>query len=303
MFKELIKEICNELDIKYTILSKDWVIKLEKDNISKYIVGNKFDLNGHGIGKIMDDKYAFYDVVNNLSIPICTHHIFYASDNNNEYAIGCNKYEEVLEYFYKYQNNIVLKPNRGSKGGNVYHITNEKDISKILDILFKNNYSISLCPYYEIKNEYRIIVLNNQVKLIFKKIKPVVYGNGINTVKELFMKLNPYYFNDIELPNTLIDKDKEYIYDWKFNLSKGGIASFDIDLLLKDKLSKLALDVSNKVGITFASIDIIELYDGSLKVLEANSGVTINKCTNFLPNGYQIAKDIYKEAIIYMFEK
>ena len=42
--------------------------------------------HGHGIGRIMDDKYAFYDVVNNLSIPICTHHIFYDSDNNNDYA-------------------------------------------------------------------------------------------------------------------------------------------------------------------------------------------------------------------------
>ena len=303
MFINMIKEICHELNIKYTIFSKDWIIKLEKDNISKYIAGNKFDLNGHGIGKILDDKYAFYEIVNSLSIPICLHHIFYAPDNNSEYTIGCNKYEEILKYFYKYQNNIVLKPNCGSKGGNVFHITKEEDLPKTLNILFKNNYSISLCPYYEIKNEYRIIILDNKVKLIFKKIQPIVYGNSINTIKELFMKLNPSYFNNIELPNTILDKDKEYIYDWKFNLSKGGTASFDIDISLKNKLSKLAIDVSNRVGITFASIDIIELVDGQLKVLEANSGVTLDKCLNFLSNGYQIAKDIYKEAIIYMFEK
>ena len=29
-FKELIKEICNENNIKYKFLSKDWVIMLEK---------------------------------------------------------------------------------------------------------------------------------------------------------------------------------------------------------------------------------------------------------------------------------
>ena len=69
----------------------------------------------------------------------------------------------------------------------------------------------------------------------------------------------------------------------------------------KEKICQLALEVSKKVGITFASIDIIETTDNKLLVLEANSGVTINKAINFIPNGYNVAKNIYKEAIIKMF--
>ncbi len=30
-FPRIIKEICNELDINYEFLSKDWIIKLSKD--------------------------------------------------------------------------------------------------------------------------------------------------------------------------------------------------------------------------------------------------------------------------------
>ena len=45
MFHELIEEISKELNVKYTYLSKDWIIRLVKDNIVKYLAGNKFDLN------------------------------------------------------------------------------------------------------------------------------------------------------------------------------------------------------------------------------------------------------------------
>ena len=63
----------------------------------------------------------------------------------------------------------------------------------------------------------------------------------------------------------------------------------------------IEIDTIQKLGITFASVDIVELYNNELLVLEANSGVTIEKAINFIPNGYNIAKEIYKEAIIKMF--
>ena len=62
-FNKMIKEICDKNNIKCTFLSKNWVIKLEKDDMTRYITGNKFDLNGHALGNIMDDKYAFYEVM------------------------------------------------------------------------------------------------------------------------------------------------------------------------------------------------------------------------------------------------
>ena len=301
MFHKLVEEISKELNIKCTYLSKDWLIKLEKDNQTKYIAGNKFDLNGHAIGLIMDDKYAFYDTLNNLKIPVCKHHIFYRPDNNYPYAKNCNSYEEIYKCFDKYHNDIVLKVNNGSLGTDVYHIKDKNNLTKTLDKLFQENYSLSICPYYDIKNEYRVIVLDNKVKLVYKKIKPIIIGDGIRTIQELLIDFNPYYFKDKNLSNKVLKKDEVYTYDWRFNLSKGAICTDNIDESLKNKLRKLALTVTKKVGITFASIDIIELKNNEFLVLEANSGVTILKATHFLKNGYEIAKEIYKEAIIKLF--
>ena len=48
-------------------------------------------------------------------------------------------------------------------------------------------------------------------------------------------------------------------------------------------------------------IKVVELYDSSILVMEANSGVTINKACNFIDDGYDIAYKIYEQAIQKMF--
>lgn len=80
-FHELIKEICAENKIKCSILSKDWVVMLEKANQTRFISGYKFDLNRHGIGNVFDDKFATYEVLKNKNIPIIEHKIVFATSN------------------------------------------------------------------------------------------------------------------------------------------------------------------------------------------------------------------------------
>ena len=62
------------MKIKYKLLSKDWIIMLEKDGKTRYICGYKFDLNGHGIGLITDDKFALYEVLKAKGIPVNVGH-------------------------------------------------------------------------------------------------------------------------------------------------------------------------------------------------------------------------------------
>ena len=57
----IVKEICDELNIKMTITSKDWMTILEKDNQKRFLLGTKFDLNSYALGSIFDDKYATYE--------------------------------------------------------------------------------------------------------------------------------------------------------------------------------------------------------------------------------------------------
>ena len=304
-FKEIIKEICTEDNIKYKFLSKDWVIMLEKDGKTRFISGYKFDLNSHGIGLIADDKYALYEVLKSKNIPVIEHKIVYNKMNNLDYAIGCNTYEYVKEYFEKNNNNIVIKPNDGTCGKNVFNVTDVNEIDIVLDKIFLKNYSISMCPFYKIKHEYRAIMLDGENKLLYTKYLPIVTGYGNKTIRQLLLDFNYDYFID-KLEDSKYDKvlpkNKTFEYNWKFNLSQGSIAKKLNDKLLQDRLIKIAKQVCKEINLKFGSIDIIETTNNELLVLEVNSGVMLENYIRLNPNEYIYAKDIYRNAIKNLFK-
>lgn len=303
-FKNIIQEICNEENIKYKFLSKDWVIMLEKDGKTRFISGYKFDLNSHGIGSIADDKFALYDVLREKKIPVIEHKIVYNKNNNLDYAIDCNTYEYVKDYFIRNNNHIVIKPNNGTCGHDVFEVTDINKIDDILDKIFTSNYSISICPYYNIKHEYRAIMLDGENKLLYAKYLPIVIGDGKKTIRQLLIEFNHDYFIDKlqdSKYNNVLDNNEKFQYNWKFNLSQGSIAKKVDDKILEDKLVKLAKRVCKEINLRFGSVDIIQTTENELLILEVNSGVMLENYIRFDTNGYMVAKNIYKDAIKNLF--
>ena len=301
-FKQLMEEICQELDIKLEIISNGWIFVLEKDGVTRFTTGTCFDNNTHAIGNFFDDKYGTYALLKNMDIPVIEHQIAYNSDNNNDYAIGCNTRKYVYDFFDNNQNNIVLKANRGFGGKEVYHITKKEDIDKALDSLFQKSYSISMCPFYYIKNEYRLFVLDGNVELVYKKIKPVVVGDGHSTILELLKKLNNHFFtDDMNNLDVVLKNGENFEYNWQFNLSGGAVMSLDIEKKKKAKLLDLAKMITDKIDIGFATIDVVELETDDFLVMEINSGVGMAHFRQLAQNGREISKELYKKAIKKMF--
>lgn len=306
--QRIIKQIALENNLSYEVLSCDLIIKLTKDNKIRYINGYKFGLNSHSLGLILDDKYATYELLNSLNIKVCKHHILFRPTNHNSYAKNYNSFDYCYDLFLKYNKNVILKVNNGTCGDGVYHITTKKELKKIYNHLLKYNFSISLCPYYDIKNEYRVILLNNEIKIMYGKINPVVIGNGKDKLIDLLKDFNINYFGyktnlkkNINY-NKVLKKDEKFIYDFKYNLSKGSIITEDIDKETKSIISKMAKDVSKKINLGFGSIDIIKTNDDKYYVLEINSGVMIENYIKLTSDGFKKAKKVYEEAVLEMFK-
>ncbi|MCI5734239.1 MAG: hypothetical protein MR297_03580 [Tenericutes bacterium] len=306
--QRIIKQIALENDLSYEVLSCDLIIKLTKGNKIRYINGYKFGLNSHSLGLILDDKYATYELLNSLGISVCKHHILFRPTNHNSYAKNYNSFDYCYDLFLKYNKNVILKVNNGTCGDGVYHITTKKELKKIYNHLLKYNFSISLCPYYDIKNEYRVILLNNEIKIMYGKINPVVIGNGKDKLIDLLKDFNINYFGyktnlkkNINY-NKVLKKDEKFIYDFKYNLSKGSIITEDIDKETKSIISKMAKDVSKKINLGFGSIDIIKTNDDKYYVLEINSGVMIENYIKLTSDGFKKAKKVYEEAVLEMFK-
>ena len=306
--QRIIKQIALENDLSYEVLSCDLVIKLTKGNKIRYINGYKFGLNSHSLGLILDDKYATYELLNSLGISVCKHHILFRPTNHNSYAKNYNSFDYCYDLFLKYNKNVILKVNNGTCGDGVYHITTKKELKKVYNHLLKYNFSISLCPYYDIKNEYRVILLNNEIKIMYGKINPVVIGNGKDKLIDLLKDFNINYFGykanlkkNINY-NKVLKKDEKFIYDFKYNLSKGSIITEDIDKETKSIISKMAKDVSKKINLGVGSIDIIKTNDDKYYVLEINSGVMIENYIKLTSDGLKKAKKVYEEAVLEMFK-
>ena len=293
-FTDLIKKIGEELDIKVTLLSDNWTKVLEKDNKIHYITGYQFDLNSHAIGNIMDDKGLLYDLLKYKKIPVIEQYVIF---NNYDK-------QDILNYFNNHHKEIVVKGNVSNAGKEVFKVSDEKELFEVIDRLLLKQFSISLCPYYHIKNEYRIVVLNNEVRLVFGKIKPYIIGDGKKSVIELAREYNDYYKSHedkIDNPNYIPKSGEKIELSFKFNLSSGGKTFTDIPSDLLERLSNLALMTTKKLNISFASVDIIDV-NNELMILEINSGVTLNNYILQNKNGYDKAYIIYKDAIKLMFK-
>lgn len=292
-FHRIVEEICEEERIKFKLLSKGWIYLLEKNNRVGYIAGYKFDLNGHGLGNVLDDKYAFYEVLIEKNYPTILHHIIFRNYQR----------EELENIFELYNQNVVVKSNTGTCGNEVFHLQDLQQLYEITNHLLQKHFSVSICPFYSIKTEYRIIILDNKVKVLYGKKRPIVVGDGVSTIKELLIQFNTRYFKDKNLDSffdRILPRGEMFEYGWKFNLSQGAVPYRLTDKLLKQKLSEIAVSVGKNLGLSFCSIDIVETEDNELLIMEANSGVMMASFIELYPNGYKIAKEIYRDAIMKM---
>lgn len=299
----IIKKICEDKNIEYKSLSKGWITMLTRDGKTRFLSGFKFDLQTHALGIILDDKYATYEVLDSLDIPIIKHNILYSKNNSNVYAKDSNTIEYFIKLFNEYNNDIVLKINNGTCGIGVYHITDIEELKNKFNSISNPNVSFSICPFYNIKSEYRTIVIKDE-ELIYKKKRPIVYGNNKSTIKELLIEFNKEYFKDYDGDNKdiVLKEGESFEYSWKFNLSGGAISTLDVSEEEKNNVLAIVNKIKNNLNLNFCSIDIIETYNNEYYIMEINSGVMMENFITQHEEGYDIAYNIYSKAIEELFK-
>jgi glutathione synthase/RimK-type ligase-like ATP-grasp enzyme len=300
---QIIKELATELDLEVHFLCYNWLVRIQKNEVVKHIMGYDWELNSSTAQLIAKDKSACYETLLAQHIPAVEHQLFLSPQFQN-YIGEKGSWKQILNYTEQHQYKVVCKSNIGTGGNEVYKINNQLQLETVVHELFSKYRGICLCPFYDITAEYRVILLKGEVQLIYAKERPSIIGNGINTLVELINeKYGQLSFEDVELQkiNTLkIPPNGEKIeLGWKHNLAKGAKPSIIQEGKLKDSLSALANQTANSINIQFASIDIIACKD-ELLVMEINSGVMMENFAQESKEHYQIAKEIYKNALVAM---
>lgn len=303
---KIVKEVCSDNNIEINLLSQDWIIELKKDRECRYIFGYNFEINSSTAQMIAQDKCAAFAVLNKKNIPVVEHFLF-MSPTIHKYFDGKGNWSKIVSFFNE-NNKIVCKPTKGTGGNNVFVIDNLIDLEIIVHRLLSQNRSISLSPFYQIDNEYRIIVLDNEPLVIYSKSIPFIIGDGISTTYDLICaKFKEEEVNSLLTKSTNINlqrvlkKDEKFDFHWKHNLGIIAKPHLIEDNLLREKLSKIAIAACNAINIRFASVDIVSV-EGKLMVLEINSGVMGESFSRSSEKAYNLTKKIYQKAIFRMFE-
>lgn len=301
-FFRIINELCEEMGIEISEYSFGLIKQLKKNGRIRNLVRYKLDLNSGTSCDIANDKYATYEILKSNNVPIIEHTMIFNPKTRKDYVTALDL-QIAKALFNKYNRKMVIKANNSYQGKEVFLIKEEDMVEKtILDIFNRNNDSLSLCPFENLKNEYRVIVLDNECLFSYKKDKPIVIGDGNKSIADFLIDLK------IEKPDSNLDLDyipkngEEVELNWKFNLSGGAKPKEITDKILKCEIEKIAILAAKAINIRFASIDIVENTNNELKVMEINATVCMNKFSENYENGYGISKELYRKALIKCFE-
>lgn len=306
-FAKLIMEICSEEKIKVTPISDYWAFLLEKDGKHQTIYGYQFSNNQAVNHSLCSDKSAASEILTYFGVPNVPH-ICCMSPQKPEYMSPSGNWSTVSDMLDTY-GELVLKDNQGTCGELVFHVKNIREAEHATQLIFSKASSMAVSPYFEIENEYRIILMQNEIKLIYEKIRPHIVGDGTSTIASLIAKWQEENANSSISSSSskaewsrILKEGEIYPLSWKHNLCQGACAKQITDTKLCEELSSLAKEAATALGISFASVDIIKTSLG-YQILEVNSGVMMEYLAGEKPEYRAIAKDIYRQAILTGFSK
>lgn len=297
----IIKEICSENNILCESFSYDWIFRLSSNGKVAHIFGYQFEKNSATSNLICSDKSSTSDLLSFNQIPV-VEHFFFMSSTNIQYVGVDGNWIKLCNLLSKY-GKLVCKSNEGTGGNNVYLVANQFELENAANKIFNDSRAMAVCPFYEIDGEFRVVILDGKVKLVYQKIIPFLLGDGVSSLRCLLLE---YYlkctdtsldlkFSEEESLKVLNIGEKCYL-NWKHNLGQGADPLIIQDRELIEYLSDLALCAAKAVNINFSSVDIVKVGDKYL-VLEINSGVMMENFSQSSNSNYQTAKSIYKEAI------
>lgn len=297
-FYKILTEICEEDGIGLHTYSDGWTFELQKGERRMFILGYNFGMNSSAVASICTDKGAASDIMRRLDIP----HVEHESFRSPRLSVVHSCWDRLSELL-NVHGRLVCKPNNGTCGNQVYLVTSKEELEKAYYDIFRNNDAMAVSPYYNIEEEYRFVVLNGEIKLVYSKFRRYVVGDGASSIGQLiqsYVRINNINTRIVDIPEAETRRvpitGEIVLLNWKHNLSKGSVAFVrelsDIDVSVLDMVKSLAVEM----GLTFASVDVIKCQDG-YRVMEINSSVMMEHFAGQDVVCYGLAKEIYREAI------
>jgi len=304
---KILDELSSEHGLAMKTYAKDWIVALEKSEKTTFVMGYDWDINGAATQQIAKDKCATYEILSANGIAAVEHFLMLTPEDLHFVNNNRGNWSDLLNFAAQYDYQLVVKPNTGTGGVDVLRITNSVDLEIFTHQLLKSYKSLAFCQLLDIQNEYRVVLLDNELQLIFNKTRPYIVGDGVHPLGELLTQQN-YPISMVQSKDFAKKLTMDYCpkmgekieLNWKHNLAYGATPIDAIDSQLVQPLLQLAKKAASAIQLRFGSVDIVEV-NGQYKVLEINSGVMLESYSNYSLKNYEKAKTIYERVLMKIF--
>jgi glutathione synthase/RimK-type ligase-like ATP-grasp enzyme len=281
-FVEAVKKYCATNDIAIEVRSDGWLMVMQHGSERRLAFGYDLGLNSAISHRIANDKAATAEVLQ-MSGVACVPHTLFLSPVMNEYAVALKSWQAMLGLLRENPHGIVVKPNEGTSGEQVYRVSTEPKLELAVHRIFSSNVSLAISPYLDIEDEVRVIVLDHFPLVVYSKRRPSIVGNGKASLLELALAATPAerrstllraMANDLDQAalDDILPLGQRQVLNWRHNLDSGAQPMLLEQGAIRDACVGIAGQAAKSIGMRFGSVDVVQV-DGCWLVLEVNSGV------------------------------
>jgi glutathione synthase/RimK-type ligase-like ATP-grasp enzyme len=166
LMPKMVAAVCARSGIAFRSFSDEWVLQLIQNDITRWVVGYKFDINNAAAGEVAQDKVATYIVLSAADVEVIPHYLVRSLPHD---LIHLQELHHDLGGAP-----VVTKPLEGTGGREVALFQTVDDALSMIRASGKPAWAVS--PYYELQAEYRLIMLDGSVMLAYEKTQPNYRG-------------------------------------------------------------------------------------------------------------------------------
>ena len=308
IFVDAVKRYCSDHGIAVDIRSQGWLIVMRRELKTHFTLGYDVGLNSAMAHRIANDKSATAEVLAMSGIA-CIPHTLFLNPRLNAHIPPQGSWEAMVDLLDRSPRGIVIKPNEGTSGRDVFLATRRPALELAVNKIFASHLSLAISPYVEIEDEVRVILIDDVPAVVYRKDRPAVAGDGKHSLLELALAATPPERRSTVLPGMLADLDRaeldailplgqRRVLNWRHNLDSGATPVVLQEGEIRQACVRLAIRAARTIGIRFASVDVVRV-DGDWRVLEINSGVMMEALSKRHP---ELVYATYSAALDKVFE-
>ncbi len=244
----MLRDIARSRGIGFRSWSGDWIVELRKDDQVRRVIGYRFGLNDSAAANISQDKVATYTILAAHGIPAVRHELVRT------------KVSPANRQAFSDWQTIILKPLVGTSGHGISKFATVDEAVRYVEHSAIQAWAAA--PYIDIESETRIVLLDGECLLSYKKESVAING----------LKM--------------------------FNLGLGARA---VDIVPGDALLQLARDAQSTLGLRLCAVDIITVADGTQQVLEVNDAIMVENYARQSDANRQRAVAVYDKIVDRLF--